>query len=136
LLIITKIARGGARYIQYLSMYSHVVLITALGALITTPIMVYTGTMLDVSSLAAVFIPNGDFSMMSYNVLTAITLFEILKCIILVIGVREINGFSLTKSIVVVVIMFVLSVSVTAALSGSSVFIMDLSFKAMGYSYQ
>lgn len=133
LFIITKIAHGEAKYRQYVSMYAHVLLITTIGTLLTTPIMVSLGTLLDVSSLAAVFMPNGDFSMMPFNLLSAITLFSIWGTIIAGIGVKEINGFSTTKSIVIIALMFVLSTLATALMAGSSLFIMDLSYKAMGF---
>ncbi|MCL2165378.1 MAG: hypothetical protein FWH55_13565 [Oscillospiraceae bacterium] len=131
LLIITKIIRGSANYAQYVSLYAHVLIITAIGSLITTPVMATVGTLLDVSSLAAIFMPSGDFSMIPYNILSAITLFEILKSVLLVIGVREINKFSTSESVAAVSIMFILSVAFTAALSSSSLFFMDMAFRSI-----
>jgi len=132
LLIITKIAKGGAKYKQYASMYAHVLIISALSGLIITPIMIAMGAILDVSSLAALFMPNGNISMMSYNLLSSITLFTIIEAVLVMIGVREINGFSNTKAIVTVLIMFALSTVFTAAMAGVSIFALDISYKALG----
>ena len=131
LFIVTKIARGGAKYAHYVSLYAHVLIITAIGSLITTPVMATVGTLLDVSSLAAIFMPSGDFSMIPYNILSAITLFEILKCVLLVIGVREINEFPTSKAVGAVSIMFILSVAFTAATASSTVFFMEMAFNSV-----
>jgi hypothetical protein len=133
LLIITKFARGGAKYAQYASLYAHVLIITVVGALISTPIMAAMGTLLDISSLAAVFMPAGNFSQMSYNLLSSITLFSVLEAVLLVFGVKVINDFSNKKAIIVVSIMFTLSVLFTTIIAGSSLFFMDMSYKALGY---
>jgi len=133
LFIITKIARGEAKYRQYASLYAHVLIISVIGTLLTTPIMVAMGTLLDVSSLAAVFMPNGDFSMLSFNILSSITLFSFLEIILVGIGVKVLNGFSNTRAIVSVALMFTLTVLFTAVMSGVSVYMMDLSFKAMRF---
>ena len=134
LFIITKIARRGeARYVQYASMYAHVLVITVIGSLITTAIMVATDTLLDASSLAAIFMPNGDISMMSYNLLSSITLFKIVETILMFIGVKEINSFSTTKAVAIVSVMFVLTAIFTAVIAGSSLLILDMSYKALGF---
>jgi hypothetical protein len=74
LFLITKIARGGTRYIQYVSMYAHVSVISAIGSIFVMAMMATFGTLLNVSSLAAVFMPDGNMSMLSYNILNSITL--------------------------------------------------------------
>jgi hypothetical protein len=132
LLIITKIARGSAKYLQYISMYAHVTLITVIGALFATIMMAALGAMLHVSSLAAIFMPNGNFSMMSFNILNSITLFSILEGVLLVIGVREINGFSTAKAAVLVVIMYILTLIFAAAAAGSSIMILDFTLSRIG----
>ncbi|MCL1976344.1 MAG: YIP1 family protein [Firmicutes bacterium] len=133
LFIITKIAKGMATFKQYASMYAHILLIAVLGSIITTSIMAAMGTLLDVSSLAAVFMPSGNFSMIPYNLLASISLFTVLEIILAGIGVKEINGFTNRKAIIVVSIIFILSVAFTTIMAGSSVYMMDLSYKALGY---
>ena len=131
LLIIAKIAKGGGKYKQYASLYAHVLVVSVLGSLLITPIMVALGTLLDVSSLAVVLMPKGDFSMMSYNILSGITIFTIAEALLVLIGVREINGFSNKRATVVASVMFALSILFTAVMAGSSMLILDLSYRAV-----
>jgi hypothetical protein len=133
LLIITKIVKGGANFGQYVSMYSHVLIITMIGSVFASVVMTSMGTLLDISSLAAVFMPNGDFSIPMYNILSSITLFGILQSVLVFMGVREINEFSGVKACVITLIMFILGVAFTAVMASLSTLSLDITYRAMGF---
>ena len=123
LFIITKIARGTCKLGQYFSMYTHVFIISALGGLLASFLMVTFDTILDSTSLAAVFMPLGDQSMPVFNILSSVTVFNVWITALTVIGVKAVNGFSTVRASVVCITGFVISVAIAVA-SLSATFIM------------
>ncbi|MDR0570100.1 MAG: YIP1 family protein [Clostridiales Family XIII bacterium] len=134
LFLVGKIAKGQAKYAQYASVCAHALVITAVGGVISSAVMASVGTLLDVTSLAAVFMPNGDFSMFSYNLLAAVGIFGIWGYIVIALGVKEINGFTAARAAVVTGVTFLLAMLVTAATSSASIMFTDMAVKSMGFA--
>jgi len=112
LFVLSKIARGTAKIGQLFSMYLHVYVVTALGGLIATVIMMSTGNFLDLTSLAAVLMPHGRIDMVSFNILSAISIFSIWVTILTYIGVKILNEFSAVKAGVIAGIAFLTNIAV------------------------
>jgi hypothetical protein len=126
LYLLTKMARGKElKLIQYYSMYMHLFILSAIGALVTSIACVTLDTPLDVTSLAAVFMPLGDVSMPMYNFLSAVNIFNIWITALTVIGVKYINHFSNVKAAVIGIAGYAFSVAVTALGSGSVFWLFD-----------
>ena len=126
LFILSKIARGQSRFGQLFSMYMHVYVIMALGGLAVSFLISMTGRFLDVTSLAAVVMPNGRIDMFSFNLLSGISVFNIWATVITFIGLKIINEFSAIKAGVIAVIALLLSISITAAIMTSTWWLMDM----------
>jgi len=96
--ILSKIMRGKARFGQLFSMYMHVYVIWILGGLVVASLMAATGSLLDMTSLAAIFARDGNFDQLSYNVLAGIAVFPIWCAVITFIGVKVLNEFCNVKA--------------------------------------
>jgi hypothetical protein len=127
LYILTKIARGRElRLGQYFSMYAHLGVITAVGSAVTMSLCVRLDTPLDVTSLAAVFMPLGDITMPAFNILSAVTVFGVWITALSVVGIRHINGFSYFKSAVLGVIAFAFSTGLAVLSAGMTFWMFDI----------
>jgi len=104
LFMFSKIARGQTTFGQMYAMCMHVYVISALGALIGAVLMSTTGSLVDLTSLAAVLIPNGRIDNPVFNFLSMITVFAVWAAIVTFIGVKTLNEFSNIKAGVVTVI--------------------------------
>ncbi len=129
--ILTAFFRGTAKFKQYFSMISHTAIISSIGGLISTIVSVAISSTLNVTSLAAVFMPNGNFTMIEYNFLSAITIFSIWEFVLIFIGVKEINGFSKVKAAVLVCLLFVISMAIMAGISYIPVMSYDAIFQGL-----
>ncbi|MDR1665162.1 MAG: hypothetical protein LBR83_09645 [Clostridiales bacterium] len=108
--ILTKIARGKElKLIQYFSMYIHLCVLTAIGAVVTTVLCVSLGSILDVTSLAALFMPLGNVTMPAFNALSGITVFGLWVTVLAIIGIKHINHFSYLKATVIGLVGFAFS---------------------------
>jgi hypothetical protein len=125
LFILAKIARGPGKFQQYFAMYAHLCLITALGAAITAYACVTFDNTLDVTSLAAVFMPNGNYASLTYNMLSSITLPLVWVTVLSIIGLKVFNEWSMNKAITVGSVAFVLIVGFRAAILGATFFAID-----------
>jgi len=106
LLVLSKILRGQAKLGQLFSMYLHVYVLSLIGSLISISLMVMTDNYLDMTSLAAIIMPDGNISMFSFNVLSGISVFIIWATILTYLGVKIINDFSGVKAWIVTGISF------------------------------
>jgi hypothetical protein len=102
--ILTKIFRGEARLAQYFSMYIHIWVLSAVGTVITSWLMVNTGRPLDLTSLAAVLMPQGDISMPVFNMLSTVSIFGIWTSVLVFFGVKYINSFSTVKAVIITLV--------------------------------
>jgi hypothetical protein len=125
LFILCKIMRGPAGFQPYFSMYAHLCIITALCGVITMWACVVFDNLLDILSLAAVFMPEGNYTNMTYNFLSAVNLPAIWTTVLLIIGLKSINEWSAAKAALAGGIAFVCSVSFAAASLGAVFFMYD-----------
>jgi hypothetical protein len=107
LFILSKIMRGQAKFGQLFSMCMHIYVITAAGALITYVLMSLTGSLVDITSLAAIVSPNGRLDEASHNFFMTIAIFPVWTAIITFIGVKILNDFSSVKAGIATGIVFV-----------------------------
>ena len=131
LTVLTKIARGKATFAQYFSMFTHTKLIIAVLAVFTAFMMVNLGSVLDVTSLAAAFMPRGNMTNLTFCFLMSVNLAGVWEAALTAVGVREFNGFSATKSVVIAVIVFAVSVAINGFLMGSSFIFLDIADNAL-----
>ena len=104
--ILTKIFRGEAKLAHYFSLYIHIWVLSSIGTLISSWLMVNTGRFLDLTSLAAVLMPEGDISMPVFNILTTISIFGIWTSVLVFLGVKYINSFSAVKAFIITIIAY------------------------------
>ena len=126
LLILSKIARGSAKLGQLFSMYLHVYILSSIGALISMWLMTLTGNYLDMTSLAAVIMPEGNISMISFNALSYISVFTIWATILTFIGVKITNDFSDVKAGVVTLIAFLVGIAIHVGTFMSTFILWDI----------
>ena len=112
LFVLSKIARGKAKIGQLFSMYLHIYVVAAVGALISTLLMMTSGNFLDLTSLAAVLMPHGRIDMVSFNILSAISIFSIWVAVLTFIGLKILNEFSSVKAGIITAIAFLANVAV------------------------
>ncbi len=103
-LILCKIAGGKAKFKQYFSVFLHIYILAGLLGLITVALQTAFGTYLDFLSLAAVVMPNGDYTSIFYNFLSYINVSTIWITILTFIGLKTINNFSFIKTLVIIII--------------------------------
>lgn len=115
LLILTKIARGQAKLGQYFSLYLHLFILSAIGAIITTSMSVMLDSTLDITSLAAIFMPLGNITMLVYNLFSSITVFNVWVAVLVIIGVKVINECSTVKAVIIGLISYLFSVAISTA---------------------
>lgn len=120
LIILTKIFKGTAKFLQYVSMLFHISIISAIGLLVYYIGIVVLKTSLNITSLAAVLMPNGNLTVFLYNILSSITIFTIWKYFLVFLGVKITNGFNAVKSAVIAIISFLIAL-ITAAILASVV---------------
>ena len=104
LFIFSKIARGQTTFGQMFAMYMHVYVIYAVGALISAFLMSMTYSLVDMTSLAAVLMPNGRLDSAAFNLLNSLNVFNIWATIVMFIGLKTMNDFSNVKAGVITVI--------------------------------
>ncbi|MCL1988769.1 MAG: YIP1 family protein [Firmicutes bacterium] len=121
LLVLSKILKGPATLGQMFSMYAHIYVISAIGALLVTALMVMTDQFLDLTSLAAVVMPNGAMNDPVFLILTYISIFTIWANVITFIGLKIINEFDTTKAAVATGISFTLG-AIFTVISGMGTF--------------
>jgi len=115
--ILSKILRGKATFGRLFSMCMHIYVISAVGSVVVAVLMVLTGSIVDVTSLAAIVMPQGRLDMVSYNALAAIALFPIWAAILEFIGVKILNEFSNVKAGIVIAIGFAIYVAIHVVLA-------------------
>jgi hypothetical protein len=125
LFILCKIMRGPAMFQHYFSMYAHVYVITALCGVITMGAYVAFDNMLDILSLAAVFMPGGNTADLMFNILSAINLPTIWVTILIIIGLKAINEWPTGKAVIAGAASFLVSVAITAASLGATFYMID-----------
>ena len=133
LYVFSKIARGQTTFGQMYAMCMHVYVIAALGALISAVLMSATNSLVDLTSLAAVLMPNGRMDSFAFNFLNMISVFVIWDAIVTFIGVKVINEFSGLKAGVITAILFFGGVGVASALMMTTWWLMDIGMAALMY---
>ena len=121
--ILTKIFRGRATFSQYFSMYMHLMILTGALGLITFSAAIAIGRPVDITSLAALIMPHGNMSMLSFNILSVISLASIWSAVLTFVGIKTFNDFGNGKSIAIASIMLVLAVALAAVMMTMPFFI-------------
>ncbi|MCL2422232.1 MAG: YIP1 family protein [Defluviitaleaceae bacterium] len=129
--ILSKILRGSTTLGQMFSMYLHVYVLLAVASVLVSWLMVTTGNLLDVTSLAALLMPNGNISMFSFNMLSYISIFNIWATVLTYLGVKIINDISAVKAAIITAIAFIVGAIITAGLPMLTFVMMDLAMTAM-----
>ena len=130
-IILVKIFRGSAKFGQLYSMCMHYYVLSALGSLVVVALAVTTGRFIDLTSLAAILMPNGNISMVSFNVLSSISIFNIWVHIIIFIGIKVLNDFSSVKAGIITGISFLLTIAVNVGILMSTFIMWDMLMGAM-----
>jgi len=130
-LVLSKIFRGGAKFGQLYSMCMHYYVISALGALVVVALAVTTGRFIDLTSLAAVLMPGGNISMVSFNVLQSISVFNIWVHILIFIGIKVLNDFSSVKAGIITAISFLLTIAINVGIMMSTFLMWNILMGAM-----
>jgi len=131
LFILTKMSRGEARFGQFYSMYFHIYIVTYLLNLIPMLFMVMNRSSLNVLSLAAVYMPDGNVTSPKYNILTAVSVISVWEALLVFIGVKNLNGWKAGKSLIVTAVNFILCAGATAAMQIAGILVVDWSFNIM-----
>lgn len=90
LLVFTTILSGEARYQQYLTITTHVLLITALGGLITLPLMILSGN-LELQLSLSLLTPFLDPESILFRILRGLNIFTLWALVVSALGVSIIN---------------------------------------------
>jgi hypothetical protein len=114
--VITKIARGPAKFAQYFSLFSHLTIITVLLSVAVTAVSVMRGSLVNFLSLG-ILIPQARIDDALYLLLTALSLPALWFNVLAVVGVKVINGWKPVKAIAVGVVSFVIATVTPVALS-------------------
>ncbi|MCL2356484.1 MAG: YIP1 family protein [Defluviitaleaceae bacterium] len=109
--IVVKIMRSKATFGQMFSFSMHLYVLYALGALVINGLMMATGSLLDVTSLAAVFARTGTYDQLSFNLLSAIGIFPIWLAVLSFIGMKIINDFCNVKAGIIAGLYFLIGVA-------------------------
>ena len=124
--LISKIAKGKASFGQLFSMYMHIWIIRLVGTFVVSGLIVATDNFLDLTSLAAVFMPQGNSSMIAFNVLSSISIFSVWFAILAFLGIKVINEFSNIKAGIIAAIVFSLDIALFVGLSIFPYIMLDL----------
>jgi hypothetical protein len=124
--VVCKILKGKAKFVQIFSMYMHIYVIIALGTLVIYFLMSATGNYINMTSLAPVFMPNGNISMPMYNTLSGINIFSVWVALLTFVGLKNLNEFSSVKAGVIVGADFVVTLALTIGMTAGSIWIMGL----------
>lgn len=131
ILIISKIMRGKATFVQTFSMYMHVYVITAVGILVVYLLMMLTGSIVDMTSLAAVLPMDVRIDDPLFGVLSGVAVFPIWATIITFIGVKAINEFCNTKAAIVTAIVYLAGIALTVGVLAFSMWVVNATWGAM-----
>lgn len=129
--ILSKILRGRATFGQTFSMYMHLYVILALGAVVSMFLMSMTGSIVDMTSLAAIVMPGGRIDDIVFNILSAIAVFPIWSTVLLFFGVKVINEFSTAKSAIIACISYAVSILISAGTVMVTFMFMEMGANAM-----
>ena len=124
--VLSKIFRCHGKLSHLFSMYMHIYILFALGSVISTSLMVMTGTPLDMTSLAAFLMPEGNMAMFSFNLLGTISITSVWSAILAYIGIKILADASSAKAGAITVISFLLYMAVSATLVTSTFLIFDM----------
>jgi len=126
LFIMSKICKGQSRLGQLFSMYMHVYVIMAVGTLVVAFLMTMTGTYLDITSLAALAMPQGRIDSVAFIILSSINIFNIWATLVTVIGLKIINEFSMIKAVVITIIAFLFSLLIAVVFTMMAWWMLDM----------
>lgn len=98
--VLTKITKGKATFAQNFSLYLHSMILVSLGSIVSISIMLATGSLLDMTSLAAFIMPHGNMSNMMFNALQLTNIFNVWATIIIFIGVKVLNECTAKAAII------------------------------------
>ena len=114
--VLSKIVGGKASFSQILSMSMHILVLSYVGSLISGSLMVSTGSLTDMTSLAALIMPHGDMSMPMFNLLSSISVFSVWATILTFLGIKIINDLSGVRAGVITCIYFAGNIAVSVIL--------------------
>lgn len=106
---------GSAKFKQIFVMYTWSSLISALSAIIKTPLILATGSISVGTSLAA-FMPSDQYATFLYNFLGKFDVFSIWQVIVVAVGMSVIYQFAMRRSMILVGSLWFLYVLISAGL--------------------
>lgn len=121
--------KGKGGYIKYVSLMANVSLITLLSVIVMSVMVLITGEFQvnePITSLASL-LPDSMFMTPLSGMATKIEVFTIWRMILIYLGLKEIGGLSSKKSLIIVIIAFVLGMLFT----GGSIWFSSLMNRAM-----
>ena len=130
-IILVKILRGGARIGQLFSMSMHLYIISALGTAVVAALMVSTGRLVDMTSLAAVIMPDGNISMLQFNLLSSISIFNIWSHVLVFIGIKVLNDFSVVKAGIITGVSLLATIAIHVGTYMSTFVMWDMIMRSM-----
>lgn len=92
---------GAARFKQLFSIYAWSSLISALSAIVKTPLILATGS-ISVGTSLAVFMPADSYTTFLYNFLAKFDVFSIWQLIVVTIGISVLYRFTMRRSLIMV----------------------------------
>jgi len=130
--VITLIMKGNATFKQYFSLVIHTSIITLLGGVVASLLMLMTDSAMVFTSPAPIFMPNGNFLSPLFNLLSSIEIFGIWSMLVLAIGVKKFNdGFSTGKAVAAAAVYYALSVGFAAAVTSLAMLSYDFTYNMM-----
>lgn len=124
--VFSKIFRGKATFTQLFSMYTHVYVIMTVGTILVSWLMISTDRLLDMTSLAAVLMPDGNISMLSFNALSAISIFSLWSSALTYLGLKILNDFAGYKAAIITVFAFLFYMAVHIIIYMSTFLLWDM----------
>jgi hypothetical protein len=116
LLILCKIMRSTGTLSHYFSLCAHVYIISAVCNVVIMGAAVAFDNALNILSLAAVVMPNGNLFNLGFCILSAINLPAIWTMALVTLGIKTINEWSATKAVIAGVVTFFAVVLTTAGI--------------------
>lgn len=113
-LLVFKIFKGNTNFKIIFSSLMYINIVVTVVGLILMALQYTLKTSLNIFSLAAIFMPNGNFTSLLYNFLSSINISTIWGGLLLSILCFKVENLTKTKAIIIAVIFIIVSISMTA----------------------
>jgi len=135
LLVLTRVFRGNARFLQLFSALLHVSVVTVACAIFQYAMVWFTESMLNLASLAAIAMPSGNLGMPVYNLLAQVSLFTLWQAALVFLGVKALDdGFGAARSAAVTALYMAVVIGVGVLSASLTLFALDAAAAQFGLS--